>query len=306
MKKISLMMALSWIVLTQPAQAQNDTQQKMMRINPMPPVSSLVAVPPEMRQRWILNGCEAGEVAFRFSRRYMMASVPQGSKLFRLGGLGDQGNGRYTMSTPAETTGLMMGSDGRLIQIFGDLNVSFSRAALEARQIMIPHIFYDNCTKAEAVRVTEDPVMLSLLPSLDDLQEACPAPGDISKRPCQDALFAVFDKDKDKALDEAEMKQGWELLVGQSSFGVCGPGVSAADSLRGDGDDYITWIFQNLDPDKNKKVTLDDFLLRWDSLQKDPLMSGLTTLMTAADGQTKILPEDEKVTCVNCCISPAP
>lgn len=302
MRKYLLAFALS-CVMTFPALAQETSSQHMMRFKPLPPVSSLVPVPDEMQQRWILRGCEKGEMSFRFSRRYLMASIPQGSKLFRLGGLGDQGNGRYTMTMPGETTGLMMGSDGKLIQYFGEMNTSFSRAALEARRIMIPHIKHDNCTDAKDVRVNEDPVMLALLPALDRLQEACPDPQDIAKASCQKAFFALFDQNKDEALDEAELKNGWDILITHSPFGTCGPGASAADSLRGDGDAYITWITENLDQDKDKRITFDDLASRWKEMQGDPLMSGLTNLLIATDRLIGILPESVKVTCVNCCVS---
>ncbi len=304
MRKFILILALSCAAAF-PAQTQDAAPSSMMRINPMPPVSSLVPVPEEMQQRWVLRGCEKGEMSFRFSRRYLMVSIPQGSKLFRLGGLSDLGNGRYTMTMPGEITGLMLGSDGKLIQYFGDMNSSFSRDALEAKRIMIPHIKHDNCTNAEKVRVNEDPVMLALLPSLDDLQEACPDPQDIAKTPCQKAVFAIFDQNKDGGLDEAELKRGWELLIVHSSFGTCGPNTSAADSLRGDGVDYIAWMMTHLDQDKDQAITFDEFAPQWQAMQSDPLMSGLTNLLIAADRQTGILPESIKPSCVNCCVAAA-
>lgn len=302
--RLSLLALILSCALAFPARAQDDMPgQHMMRIKPLPPVSTLVPVPDDMQQRWILRGCEKGEMSFRFSRRYLLVSVPQGSKLFRLGGLGALGNGRYSMTMPGETSGLMLGSDGRLIQYFGDMNTSFSRAALEARQIMIPHIRHDNCTAATAVKMKEDPVLLSLLPALDALQEACPAPQDIAQSSCQKAVFALFDQGGDETLDKAELKRGWDILISYSPFGTCGPGTTAADSLRGDGDVYIAWILDNLDRDKDGKIAFEDFAPRWREMQAHPLMSGLTNLLIAADRQAGILPESVKVTCVNCCVS---
>ncbi len=304
MTKYLLALALSCAV-TFPASAQEVPPQYMMRLKPMPPVSSLVPVPEEMRQRWILRGCEKGELSFRFSRRYLMASIPQGSKLFRLGGLTDQGNGRYTMTMPGEITGLMMGSNGKLIQYFGDMNTSFSREALEARRLMIPHVIHDNCTAAEKVRVQEDPVMLALLPALDNLQEACPDPKDIAKTSCQKAIFAVFDKNNDEKLDEAELRQGSDLLISRSPFSTCQPDASTLDTLSREGDDYIAWMMEHLDQDKDKAITFAEFVPHWQKMQSDPLMSGLTNLLIAADKQSGILPESIKPSCVNCCVAAA-
>lgn len=288
---------------TSPAVAQDESSPHMMRINPMPPMSTLVPVPEEMQQRWIMRSCEKGDVSFRFSRRFLMVSITEGSTLFRLGGLSDQGNGRYTMTMPGEITGLMMGSDGKLIQYFGNLNTSFSRDALEALRIMIPHIKHENCTNAENVIVNEDPLMLSLLPSLDAIQEACPDPQDIAKTTCQRTIFLLFDQNKDGALDETELERGWDLLVANSPFGTCAPDTSAPDSLRGDGDAYIAWMTEHLDQDKDKRITFEDFAPRWREMQEHPLMSGLTNLLIAADGQVGILPDSVKVTCVNCCVA---
>ncbi len=302
MRKLVLFLALSCMVAF-PVRAQDSTSSPMMRLKPMPPVSSLVPVPKEMQQLWILRGCEKGEMSFRFSRRYLMASIPQGSKLFRLGGLTDLGNGRYTMTMPGEITGLMLGSDGKLIQYFGDMNSSFSREALEAKRIMIPHIKHDNCTSAEKVRVNEDPVMLSLLPSLDALQEACPDPQDIAKTSCQKAVFAVFDQNNDEKLDEAELKRGADILISRSPFSTCSPDASTLDVLSTENDAYIAWMLEHLDQDKDHKITLADVKSRWQDMQGDPLMSGLTNLLIAADGQAGILPKSITPTCSNCCVA---
>lgn len=286
-----------------PAAAQELPPQYMMRLKPMPPVSSLVPVPAEMQQLWILRSCEKGEMSFRFSRRYLMASISQGSKLFRLGGLGALGNDRYTMTMPGEATGLMMSSDGKLIQYFGDLKISFSREALEARRIMIPHVQYLNCSEAEKTRINEDPVMRAMLPALDDLQEACPDPKDIAKKSCQKAIFAVFDKNKDGRLDTEELKAGSDILISRSPFSTCQPDASTLDTLSREGDDYIAWMMAHLDQDKDQAITFDEFVPQWQAMQSDPLMSGLTNLLIAADRQTGILPESIKPSCVNCCVA---
>ena len=302
MRQYLLAIALSCAMVF-PALAQDVPPQQAARSKSLPPVSSLLPVPEDMQQRWILNSCDSGELSYRFSRRYLMISIPGWSDIVRLGGFSDLGNGRYKMTLPDEATGLLLGSDGRLIQYFGDINISFSRAALEARQLMIPHVLYENCTTAENIKVDEDPLLLSLLPSLDTVQESCAAPQDIAKASCQKSIFSLFDADKDDALDESEMKRGWDILMSYSAFGACTPEASAPDSLQGDGDAYIHWIFENLDRDQDKKITFSDFAPRWKEMQAHPLMSGLTNLLISADSKAGILPQDVKLTCVNCCVS---
>lgn len=268
----------------------------------MPAVSALVPVPDEMQQRWVLGGCEKGQMVSRLSRRYLMVSIPQESRLFRLGGLTDAGNGRYIMTMPEETTGLMLGSTGKLIQYFDDLNASFSREKLEAQQLMIPHITYDNCTDAAEIPVKEDPLMLALLPALDDIQEACAAAQDIRAPGCQESVFALFDGNGDKMLDKAELGKSWEILTAYSPFGICSADAAATDSLYADGSAYIAWLMEHADQDKDSRIALAELTPLWVEMQGDPLMSGLTNLLIAADTQIGILPETIKVTCVNCCV----
>lgn len=303
MKHIMLVASIvAALLMPAPARAETDFKA-MMRPQALPPLSSLVAIPPEMQQRWILEGCERGEVAFRFSRRFVMISIPQGSKIFRLGGFGALGNGRYSMSMPGETSGLMLGSDGRLIQYFGELNSSFSVAQLESLQIMVPHIIYDQCSDAAKIAVKEDAVLRALLPALDQMQEACPAPGDIHKVACQQSIFAVFDQNQDGSLDVPELNHGWEVLISYSPFGTCGAAATAADSLRRDGADYMRWLLDHADTDHNQKISFTEFMQQWKNMRADPLMSGFANLLIAADKPIGILPADITVSCVNCCVS---
>lgn len=285
-------------------QAQKEDTPAQLKMKPLPPVASLVPVPPEFQQRWILRGCDKGQMAFRFSRRFLMVSIPQGSKLFRLGGFGELGNGRYSLSMPGETSGLLLSSTGRMIQYFGDLKMSFSRDQLEARRLMIPHVMYDNCTAAPDVKVKEDPVMLALLPGLDHIQESCPAPQDIGKAACQESIFALFDRDNDKSLDETELHRAWDILIANSPFGTCGAAATAADSLRSDGGEYVQWLLTHVDENKDQRITFGEFAPQWKAMQSDPLMSGFTNLLIASDRTIGFLPEAIKVSCVNCCMGP--
>ncbi len=270
---------------------------------PRPPSSSLVPVPENMQQRWILPDCAQGQVAYRFSDHFLLVSTSAGSKLRRIGGLRDDGNDRYSMVTPAETVGLVIGSKGQLIQYYGDTPASFSVEALEKKKIMVAHIMFQNCTNDGPMIIQENSALVSLLPHLDRIHKACPETKDISKAACRQSIFTLFDKNEDSALEQSEMAEAWKIIVPASSFSACSVNDDGTNLLNADGSEYFTWIFSHLDKDADKEITFDEIDGQWLTLQSDPLMSGALNFLIAAQGPLEILPADFKMTCPNCCIA---
>jgi len=272
---------------------------------PRPEASTLVAVPQDMQQRWILNSCETGKVSYRFSDYFMLISTSVSSKLRRTGGLRDDGNGRYSLTTPAETLGLVIGTKGELIQYYGNQYASFSVEALEGNKIMVPHVKFQNCTADGPMIIKENPAMVALLPRLDKIHKACPEATDIFKAPCQTSIFTLFDDNNDQALDQAEMEKAWDMIVPASSFGTCGVTTEGNTLLNADGGEYFSWLFTHLDKDGDQKIAFAEIEGQWQTMQSDPVMSGATNLLMAAQEPLDILPKDIQITCSNCCIAAA-
>ncbi len=300
MKKSSLTALILLSLLAPPVMADAATLKKPQ---PRPEASTLVAVPQDMQQRWILNNCEKGQVAYRLSNYFMLISTREGSKLRRTGGLRDDGNQRYSLTMPAETVGLVIGTKGELIQYYGTQYASFSIEALEAKKIMVPHVKFQNCTTDGPMIIREDPVLVALLPRLDKIHKACPEAADIFKPECQKSVFTLFDINNDDALDRAEMEKAWELVVPASSFGTCGLTTEGITPLNADGSAYFAWLFTHLDKDSDQKITFTEIKGQWQNMQGDPVMSGATNMLMAAQEPLDLLPQDVQITCSNCCIA---
>lgn len=268
----------------------------------MPEASELVPVPENMQQRWILKNCEKGKLAYRFSEHFLILSTKVGSRLLRIGGLQDNGGGHYSMTRPGETAGLVLNSKGDLIQYFGDTQANFSVQALEKKEISIPFITFKSCPD-EPTLIQEDPAYVSLLPGLDKIHKACPDAHDIFKAGCQKAVFTLFDTDGDESLDEKEMTRAWDMILPKSSFTACGPLAGKADELLADGKAYFAWMLTHLDKNADKKIAFDEIEGQWKNMQGDPLMSGATNILIAAEAPLEILPDDIQMTCTNCCIA---
>lgn len=300
MKKSYLAALVFLSLLIAPAIADAAT---LKELQPRPDSSTLVPVPQEMQQRWILNSCEKGQVAYRFSDYFMMTSTSFGSMVQRTGGLRDDGNQRYSLTLPAETLGLVIGTKGELIQYYGDQHASFSIAALEAKKIMLPHVKFQNCTTDRPMIIKEDPVIVALLPRLDKIHQVCPEAEDIFKTACQKAVFTLFDDNNDQALDQAEMEKAWKMIVPASNFGACGNTTEDRMLLNADGREYFSWLFTHLDKDGDQKISFPEIEGQWQVMQGDPLMSGATNLLMAAQEPLDILPQNMQITCSNCCIA---
>lgn len=278
-------------------------QQPLMQPQEMPPAADLVPVPKGWQKLWLIKGCEKGKLSYRFSDSFLLMSIPQGSKLFRIGGLIDNGAGRYSMVMPAETLQFVEGSQGDLLQIFGNPVTTFSVEALEKKQIMVPHITFKPCDEKAKLLIHEDKALVALLPRLDRVHKACPERTDIlSRKECQRAAFGLFDANSDNVVDETEMQSGWELAIANSSFGTCGTAATPADMLRREGTGYFTWLFEKLDRNKDRKISFDEIDGQWKVMQGDPLMSGATNLLMSAEKPIGFLPPAVQITCTNCCI----
>ena len=296
--KYAVPLIISLFLIAAPAQAQ----KPLMQPQPMPAAQDLVPVPEDWQKLWLIKSCEKGELSYRFSDAFLLMSIPQGSKLFRIGGLIDNGAGRYSMVMPAETLQFVEGSKGDLIQIFGNQPASFSVEALENKQIMVPHIYFKPC-EDQTTKVNEDKAIVAMMPRLDQVSKACPERGDIYKKDCQKAVFGLFDQNGDDAIDLTEMKSGWDLAIANSSFGTCGTAATPADVLRREGTAYFDWLFEHLDQNKDQKVSFTEIDGQWKTMQGDPLMSGATNLLLSAEKPIAIMPPSAQMTCTNCCIS---
>lgn len=267
-----------------------------------PEASELVPVPQDMQKLWILNSCESGAVGYRFSDYFMMISTAWGSDLERIGGFQDRGNGRYRMVTLTEILEFVIGTKGDLIQIYGDVNTSFSLSDLENLKIMIPHIVFKNCADMPNTAVREDAVMIAQLPALDHIHEACPTPADLVKTDCQKTLFAMFDDNHDVALDQNELTQAWKIIIPNSAFTACDAAGAGATQLSVDGLTYFAWLFSHLDKNTDAKISFSEIQGQWANMQSDPLMSEATNILIAAAAPLALLPPSVKGTCTNCCI----
>lgn len=264
---------------------------------------ALVPIPKNMQQRWILKSCERGEVAYRFSSYFQVSSTAYGSKLKRLGGLRDEGSDRYSLVKPSETMAFAVGPSGDLLQYYDRSQTSFTPQSLEDKSAGIPYITFKNCSADGSWLVQENQMFVDLLPGLDRIHEACPTRQDIFTQPtCQKAVFTLFDYSGDEMIDEAEMTRAWGV-ISANSFRACGVSAPKQDVLAADATAYKSWFFSNLDGNKDQKISFPEVRGQWDRLQSDSLMSGLTNMLIAAEKPIGILPEDMKMTCVNCCIA---
>jgi len=303
MKRISLIIIFSFLVaLPQTASSMDMLMGKGMTPRPMPPASELVPVPENMQRLWILGSCEKGIVGYRFSKYFKMLTTPTGGYIERIGGFVDLGNGRYNMITPRETTGYTLGSKGDLIQYPGDSLSSFSITELENHKIIMSHVLFRNC-EGSHVLIEENLVRLALLPHLDKIHEACPVRNDIYKADCQRAVFSQFDSGKDGALDQNEMEEAWRLITPSSSFTACSVSAATVTQLSADGLVYFAWLFSHLDKNADKKISFEEIQGQWTKMQGDPLMSEATNILIGAQSTLDILPENVKVTCINCCLA---
>ena len=277
--------------------------ESFMKPQPLPLASELVPVPEDMRQLWVVRSCDKGKLAYRFSEHFLLTSVSVGSKLSRIGGFLDNGGDRYSMVTPAETVGFVMGTQGDLILYYGDPKTSFPLEAVEKKQLLVPHILLKNCTAQAAPAIKEDAVLISLLPKLDNVHKACPEKTDIYKTACQEAIFMLFDSDQDSVLNEDDMQKAWNIILSYSTFSTCGPLADKNHQLRADGKPYFTWLFENLDKNTDQKISFDEMKGTWSLMQGDPLMSAATNLLIAAEGPLALLPDSVRMDCQNCCIA---
>lgn len=299
MKKYTLSIILCLLMLMPAAQAQ----RSLMEPQPLPPASEMVPVPKDWQKLWVIKTCEKGKMGYRFSDYFLQVSVAGGSKLFRIGGFKDNGNGRYSMVMPGETVQLLQGTQNNLIQIFGTQQANFSVEALEKKKIMVPHIYFENCEGVKPGVVQENEEMRALLPRLDQIHKNCPTRPDISKKECQRAIFGLFDSSSDGFLDQKEMEYGWDVAINNSSFGTCGSAATPADMLRREGAEYFAWIFKNLDKNTDQKISFDEIYGQWEVMAGDALMSGATNLLISAEKPIGLLPPEIHATCVNCCIA---
>lgn len=264
---------------------------------------TFVPVPTAMQQRWIPRACTTGRMSYRFSNYFLLTSIYAGSKLTRIGGLVDHGEGRYSLGTSKEKTGYVLGTTGDLLQYFGDSAISFTAAALENKAVRMPYITFKNCSTDVPMEVQEDKDLRALMPQLDKIHLACPTRQDIYNQPaCQEAVFLLFDRSGDGALDTAEMKWGWDIILPRS-FRSCGPVPAGPDELESDSAAYMAWMAEHLDSNKDGKISFPEIEGQWSALQSDLLMSGLTNMLIAAQKPLEILPEEVKLTCFNCCIA---
>ena len=99
------------------------------------------------------------------------------------------------------------------------------------------------------------------------------------------------------------MEKAWEMIVPASSFGTCGPTTESIVPLNADGHAYFSWLFTHLDKDSDQKIAFTEIEGQWHNMQGDPVMSGATNMLMAAQGPLDILPQDIQITCSNCCIA---
>lgn len=297
-----VLLLLLFLAPSQAAFSMDQVWAGKLKAPAKPDPATLVAVPEALQNLWILNSCEEGIIGHRFSRRFMMTSTAWGSKIERIGGLTDKGDGRYGMVTRTEILNFIIGTKGDLIQIYGDINTSFSLTALENFKIRVPHVRFKNCSKAAAIVVKENSAMVALLPGLDNIHEACPTTAALYKTDCQKSIFSLFDMNEDAALDQEEMAKAWRTIIPNSSFTACDAAGAGATRLSADGLTYFSWLFTNLDKNTDKKISFTEIQGQWTLMQVDPLMSEATNILIAAATPLALLPENITGTCVNCCI----
>lgn len=272
---------------------------------PRPDPAEAVPVPEKWQDKlWIIQSCEKGRLAHRFSNYFILRSTSAGSSLDRIGGLIDQNNGRYNMILPGEAVQLIEGTKGDLLQIFGNMTASFSAEDMENYRVIVPYIPFKSCEKTND-RIVENQDLVALMPKLDRLHIACPVPASIYKAECKRGIIAFFDENHDGLLDQDDLHKGWDFLLKHTTFGNCGAAASSTDALRREGLIYFEWLYENLDKNKDRKIAFEEIDGQWNRMQADPLMSGATNLLLSVQKTLKLLPQEIQITCLNCCISSA-
>lgn len=262
-----------------------------------------IATPEVFQKTWVMAGCRKGKMAHTFSDFFVLTTIDNRNTLYRTEGVIAEPNNSYNIEMTGGAGHFIVGNKGSLFQTFTENGASFSIDELENHKLFIPHVRYSECPDNMPARIQVDQAIVSMMPRLDKIHENCPVREGATSTACQKSLVLLFDENGDTFLDKDEVRKAWDMIIKHNNFSQCAAAAVPTDILLADAGGYTKWSFDHLDQNKDELLSTEEIIPAWNIIQADAYMSGAINFLIGAADPLRILPEEAKLTCVNCCIS---
>ncbi|QQG36459.1 MAG: hypothetical protein HYS17_01310 [Micavibrio aeruginosavorus] len=248
------------------------------------------ALPPLFQKRWVMLDCEKGKVSYRLSSYYVLFTTRQGSGIKRLTETIEERPGFYHIPALGPLYRFAIAPDGDLIQLFGEVSDNITLEGLSNGNTPLPKIRYKDCADNPPAALKENQNLLKIFSSFDLVYQTCPRASSIKENACQQAVFAVFDTNKDRLLDTQEISRLWDIAVPYSSINSsCGVPYSLPADAR-EIQPYLDWLLVELDTNRDRSFSLNELHKAWPLMMADPLMNVFTDILQSAQATLELLP----------------